>query len=148
MVLIIIIIFVVDYCTFCLGKQQSDEHPIKLGSHFAYRQTPSIFHAWQPSPMFIFYAAGSINTATVYHVPWVVDSDWIIASVLQITSRAVFHILWMAEHLLKKMALKRKCKFNEDWRRDLAWIAKLPDNGMAQCNLCAMALLRDGGVRC
>ena len=33
------------------------------------------------------------------------------------------------------MAPKRKCKFNEDWRSlDLA---KLPDNGMAQCNLCA-----------
>ena len=27
-------------------------------------------------------------------------------------------------------------EFNDDWRRDVAWIAKLPDNGMAQCNLC------------
>ena len=35
------------------------------------------------------------------------------------------------------MAPKRKCKFNEDWKRDFTWIAKLPDNGMAQCNLCA-----------
>ena len=34
------------------------------------------------------------------------------------------------------MAPKRKCKFNDDWRRDFAWIAKLPDNDMAQCNLC------------
>ena len=25
----------------------------------------------------------------------------------------------------------------EDGRRDFAWIAKLPDNGMAQSNLCA-----------
>ena len=35
------------------------------------------------------------------------------------------------------MAPKRKCKFDDDWKRDLTWIAKLPDNGMAQCNLCA-----------
>ena len=42
----------------------------------------------------------------------------------------------MAKPPLKKMAPKRKCKFNDDWRRDFAWIAKLPDNGMAQCNLC------------
>ena len=37
----------------------------------------------------------------------------------------------------KRLAPKRKCKFNQDWRRDFAWIAKLPDIGMAQCNLCA-----------
>ena len=37
----------------------------------------------------------------------------------------------------KRLAPKRKCKFNEDWKRDFAWIAKLPDCGMAQCNLCA-----------
>ena len=34
------------------------------------------------------------------------------------------------------MPPKRKCKFNDDWRRDFTWIAKLPDNAMAQCNLC------------
>ena len=37
----------------------------------------------------------------------------------------------------KPLAPKRKCKFNEDWKRDFAWIAKLPDCGMAQCNLYA-----------
>ena len=37
----------------------------------------------------------------------------------------------------KRLAPKRKCKFNEDWKRDFAWIAKLPGCGMAQCNLCA-----------
>ena len=37
----------------------------------------------------------------------------------------------------KRLAPKRKCKFNEDWERDFALIAKLPDCGMAQCNLCA-----------
>ena len=45
----------------------------------------------------------------------------------------------MAKPPLKKMAPKRTCKFNDDWRRNFAWIAKLPDcrdNGMAQCNLC------------
>ena len=48
------------------------------------------------------------------------------------------HSRWLLSALeLKKMAPKRKCKFNEDWRRDFAWIAKLPNNGMAQCNLCA-----------
>ena len=43
----------------------------------------------------------------------------------------------MAEASLRpveKMALKRKCKFNEIGG---AWTAKLPDNGIAQCNLCA-----------
>ena len=43
----------------------------------------------------------------------------------------------MAKLPLEKMAPKRKCKFNDDWRRDFDWIAKLLDNGMAQCNLCA-----------
>ena len=44
----------------------------------------------------------------------------------------------MAEPQAKKrLAPKRKCKFNKDWKRDFAWIAKLPDTGMAQCNLCA-----------
>ena len=44
----------------------------------------------------------------------------------------------MAEPQAKKRLVpKRKCKFNEDWKRDFAWIAKLPDTGMAQCNLCA-----------
>ena len=38
---------------------------------------------------------------------------------------------------IKRLAPKRKCKFNDDWKRDSAWIAKLPDTGMAQCNLCA-----------
>ena len=68
----------------------------------------------------------------------VVDSDWIIASVLWIISGAVFSGYAMTEHPVKKrLAPKRKCKFNEDWKRDFAWIGKLPDNGMAQCNLCA-----------
>ena len=43
----------------------------------------------------------------------------------------------MVEPPLKKMGQKRKCNLNEDWMRDFAWIAKLPDNGMVQCNLCA-----------
>ena len=38
---------------------------------------------------------------------------------------------------IKRLEPKRKCKFNDDWKRDYAWIAKLPDTGMAQCNLCA-----------
>ena len=56
--------------------------------------------------------------------------------------RTLFAILFSgyekAKPPLKKMAPKRKCKFNDDWRRDFAWIAKLPDIGMAQCNLCVM----------
>ncbi len=47
----------------------------------------------------------------------------------------------------KKMAPKIKCKFNEDWMRDFAWIAKLPDNGMAQCNLCATFQYRLAAAR-
>ena len=70
----------------------------------------------------------------------VVDSDWIIASVLRIISGAVFHILGICDGEApseKTTGTKEKYKFNEDWRRDVAWIAKLPDCGMAQCNLCA-----------
>ena len=39
---------------FCLETQQSDELPITLGSYFAHRQTASIFHARQPSPMTVY----------------------------------------------------------------------------------------------
>ena len=50
----------------------------------------------------------------------------------------------MAERPLKKrLAPKRKCKFNEDWRRDFAWIAKLP----AQGNLCATDFSISSGGR-
>ena len=47
----------------------------------------------------------------------------------------------------KRLAPKRKCKFNEDWKRDFAWIAKLPDCGMAQCNLCATDFSISSGGR-
>ena len=69
---------------FCLVTQQSDELPVKLGPYFARRQTPSIFHAWQPPSCndCLFFNARRQHTATVSDVPWVVDSDWIIASVL------------------------------------------------------------------
>ena len=48
----------------------------------------------------------------------------------------------------KRPAPKRKCKFNEDWKRDFAsWIAKFPDCGMAQCNLCATDFSISSGGR-
>ena len=47
----------------------------------------------------------------------------------------------------KRLAPKRKCKFNEDWKRDFAWIAKLPDCGMAQCNLFASDFSISSGGR-
>ncbi len=53
----------------------------------------------------------------------------------------------MAEASLRpveKMALKRKCKFNEIGG---AWTAKLPDNGIAQCNLCATDFSISSGGR-
>ena len=54
----------------------------------------------------------------------------------------------MAENPAKKrLAPKRKCKFNEDWKRDFAWIAKLLDCGMAQCNLCATDFSISSGGR-
>ena len=65
---------------------------------------------------------------------------WIIGSVLRMISGAVFHILGICDGGApseKRLAPKRKCKFNEDCTRDFAWIAKLPDCGMAQCYLCA-----------
>ena len=68
----------------------------------------------------------------------VVDSDWTITSVLRIISGAVFTVSGyaMAEPQgIKRLAPKRKCKFNDDWKTDYAWIAKLPDTGMPQ-SLC------------
>ena len=54
--------------------------------------------------------------------------------------RSLFSILSgmteMAKPPLKKWRRGEKCKFNDDWRSHFAWIAKLLDNGMAQCNLC------------
>ena len=50
----------------------------------------------------------------------------------------------MAEPPLKKKAPKRKCKFNEDWR---SFDSKLPDNGMAQCSLCATDFSISSGGR-
>ena len=45
------------------------------------------------------------------------------------------------------MPPKRKCKFNDDWRRDFAWIAKLPNNCMEQCNLCVTDFSISSGGR-
>ena len=51
----------------------------------------------------------------------VADSDWIIARVLRMISGAVFYILGIcdggAPPVKKRLAPKRKCKFNEDWKR-------------------------------
>ena len=49
----------------------------------------------------------------------------------------------------KRLAPKRKCKLTEDWKRDYACIAKLPDCGMAQCrpNLCAIDFSISSGGR-
>ena len=80
------------------------------------------------------------------------DSDWIISSVLRMISGAVFHILGIYDDgperpVKKRLAPKRKCTFNEDWKRDFGWIAKLPDCGMAQCNLCATDFSISSGGR-
>ena len=47
----------------------------------------------------------------------------------------------------KRLAPKRKGKFNEDWKRDFAWISKLPDCGLAQYNLCATDFSISSGGR-
>ena len=63
--------------------------------------------------------------------------------------RSLFFILsgmrWRSP--LEKMVPRRKCKFNDDWRSHFAWIAKLPDNGMAQCNLCVTDVSISSGGR-
>ena len=82
--------------------------------------------------VYFFNAARRQHTAIVSDVPWVVDSDWIIASVLCFP----YYRVSDGEAPVEKMAPRRKCKFNDDWRSHFTWIAKLPDNGMAQCNLC------------
>ena len=53
----------------------------------------------------------------------------------------------MAKAPVEKMVPRRKCKFNDDWRSPFAWIAKLPDNGMAQCNLCMTDVSISSGGR-
>ena len=80
--------------------------------------------------------------AVVGDVSWVVDSDWIIASVLRvICTRCLPYYSRDMRRRIEKMAPERKCKFNDDWMREFAWIAKLPGNGMAQCNLCYRLLV-------
>ena len=54
-------------------------------------------------------------------VSGVVDSDWLIASVLRMISGAVFHILGICDGGApseKTTGTKEKCKFNEDWKRE------------------------------
>ena len=131
--------------------------PIKLGPYFARRQTLSIFHARQPSSTTVYFfnaarrqhqhcyrywCAGSwvVDSGWISYWcagSWVVDSGWIIASVLWIIcARCLPYHSRDMKRRIEKITPKRKCKFIDDWRRDFAWIAKLPDNGMAQCNLC------------
>ena len=112
---------VADYFTFL--PWNATKWRIKLGSYFARRQTPSIFHAWQQSPVTVYCVTPpAASTPLPWHVlgPWVMDSHWIIASVLRITC-ALFSIIilriWDGGGVgppLKKMAPKRKCNFNED----------------------------------
>ena len=57
----------------------------------------------------------------------VVDSDWIIASVLRIILGAVFHILGICDGPSEKndsLAPKRKCKFNEDWKVEVCHLGE------------------------
>ena len=49
--------------------------------------------------------------------------------------------------MIKRLAPKRKCKFNKDWKIGFAWIAKLPDCVMAQCYLCATDFSISSGGR-
>ena len=68
---------------------------------------------------------------------------WIIASVLCFP----YYRVSDGEAPVEKMAPRRKCKFNDDWRSHFTWIAKLPDNGMAQCNLCVTDFSISSGGR-
>ena len=55
------------------------------------------------------------------------DSGWIIASVLWIIcARCLPYYSRDMKRRIEKITPKRKCKFIDDWRRDFAWIAKLP----------------------
>ena len=79
---------VADY--FTLLPWNATKRRIKLGSYFARRQTPSIFHAWQPSPVTVYFFTRRQHQHCYRDVPWVVDSYWIIASVLRITCARCF----------------------------------------------------------
>ena len=108
-------------CFTCL-PWNSTKWRIKLGSYFARQQTPSIFHAWQPSPMTVYFVT---PPAAPTLLPWRALGDGFSLDNRQRSSdnlrRAVFHILGIwdgggVEFPLKKMASKRKCKFNDDYR--------------------------------
>ena len=87
---------------------------IKLHSYFAWRR---LYFTHEPSPVTVHFLRRRQHQHCYRDVPWVVDSHWIIASVLRITCLlfSIFSGYQMTEPPLKKMAPKRKCKFNEDW---------------------------------
>ena len=102
-------------------RVSTTQNPSPQGSTTTLTQGPQISSLKRGAQIF---RRRSVNTLAD-RVSRVADSDWIIASVLRMISGAVFHILGicMAEPPVKKrLAPKRKCKFNEDWKRDFAWI--------------------------
>ena len=73
---------------FCLGTQQSENK-----ARFILRTpTDAVFHAWQPSPVTVYFVTPPAASTLLYRdVPLVMDSHWIIASVLRVTC-ALFSI--------------------------------------------------------
>ena len=83
-------------------------------------------------------------------VPWVMDSHWIIASVLLITCARCFPYSRDMRWQRRRAPLKKKWRRRENaslTRIGGAWIANLPDNGKAQCNLRATDLSISCGGR-
>ncbi len=109
---------IADYFTFLPGN--ATKWRIKLGSYFARRQTASIFHAWQPSPVTAYFVTPPAASTLL---PWRAMGDGFSLDNRQRSSDSARcfpysrNMRWRRHRApVEKMAPKRKCKFNEDYR--------------------------------
>ena len=116
---------VADYFTFL--PWNATKWRITLGSYFARRQTPSIFQAWQPSPVTVYFVTPPAASTLL---PWRALGDGFSLDNRQRSSDNLWRaprgfpysrardMRWRRHRATaeKNGADKRKCKFNEDCR--------------------------------
>ena len=93
-------------------------------------KTPSIFHAWQPSPVTVYFVTPPpASTLLLWRDGFSLDNCQ--------RSRCFPYSLDMRWRRRRALVEKNGAEDKSLTMIGAAWIAKLPENGMAQCNLCA-----------